>query len=116
MKTTKRPKLFHGRLNREILKQGWHQFQEFLNYKSEWYGSEIFLVPPQYTSQTCSSCFFVSKENRKTQRKFQCQKCGIRLDADYNASRIVRIRGQRMNALGGTKVASAYEEGTSKAV
>jgi putative transposase len=33
----------------------------------------LIAVPPQYTSQTCSSCGTVSKENRKTQSKFECE-------------------------------------------
>ena len=39
-----------------------------------------------YTSQTCSKCGNIDKENRQTQEKFECTKCGLKLNADHNAS------------------------------
>ena len=39
-----------------------------------------------YTSQTCSRCGNIDKENRQTQEKFECTKCGLKLNADHNAS------------------------------
>jgi len=38
-------------LNRSILKQGWHRFATYLEYKAKWYGSIIEYVDPKYTSQ-----------------------------------------------------------------
>ncbi|MCS7277328.1 MAG: transposase [Aquificaceae bacterium] len=31
---------------------------------------------PAYTSQTCSNCGYVDKENRKSRSEFECKLCG----------------------------------------
>ena len=49
-------------------------------------------VDPSYTSQTCSCCGYISKENRKTQETFSCVKCGFEMNADINASINIRNR------------------------
>lgn len=48
-------------------------------------GVDIQEVNPAYTSQQCSSCGFVAKENR-TGKKFQCLFCGRRVNADFNGA------------------------------
>ena len=39
-----------------------------------------------YTSQKCSRCRHIDKENRQTQEKFVCTECGFELNADHNAA------------------------------
>jgi len=73
-------------LGQSISDVGWGIFFEQLKYKAGWYGSEIISVNPAYTSQTCSKCGCVSKENRKTQAKFKCVECGFEINADENGS------------------------------
>ena len=73
-------------LNREIHNQGWYQFFMYLEYKLARRGGHLIKVPPEYTSQRCSSCGHVSKANRKSQSNFCCQKCGFKLNADWNAA------------------------------
>jgi putative transposase len=92
-------------LNREILKQGWYQFQQFLTYKCEWYGSLLVLVDPKNTSMQCSSCGYTAKENRKTQAVFKCEACGHKSNADHNAAKNILARGQRVLASGATALA-----------
>jgi IS605 OrfB family transposase len=58
---------------------------DMLNYCGK-FGIEVSLVNPAFTSQQCSKCGYISKENRKTQEKFLCVKCGYEINADYNAS------------------------------
>ena len=48
-------------------------------------GVHLQLVNPAHTSQTCSQCGFVHKQNRNCEI-FKCRNCGHTLDADYNAS------------------------------
>ncbi len=43
-------------------------------------------VKSAYTSQTCSMCYYVDKQNRPDQQTFCCQVCGYRTHADLNAS------------------------------
>ena len=61
-----------------------------IKYKAEEYGIELKLVNPQYTSQRCSQCGYIDKQNRPKEEKgqafFQCMKCGFSVNADYNAS------------------------------
>jgi IS605 OrfB family transposase len=49
-------------------------------------------VNPSYTSQTCSKCGSIHKENR-SQEVFKCIECGYETDADYNASVNILHRG-----------------------
>ncbi len=55
-------------------------------------GIEFIRTPPAYTSQICSVCGFQHRNNRKGE-KFLCGKCGIEMDADYNASINILHRG-----------------------
>lgn len=73
-------------LNRSILQQSWGKFFELLEYKLERNGGKLIRVDPEYTSQTCSCCGHISKENLLTQAKFVCQACHTEFQADYNAS------------------------------
>ena len=41
---------------------------------------------PAYTSQICSGCDYIAKENRKNQETFVCAFCGKSKNADTNAS------------------------------
>lgn len=55
-------------------------------------------VPPQYTSQRCSSCGLICKSNRRGET-YKCS-CGNILDADLNASlNILHIGAYGLNAL-----------------
>lgn len=79
-------------LNKSILDQGWFEFRRQLGYKLDWRGGNLLVIPPQYTSQACSQCGCVDKENRKTQAKFKCTVCGFEANADYNAAiNILRV-------------------------
>ena len=49
-------------------------------------GIKVRYVDPAYTSQTCSRCNNLDRENRQTQDKFKCNKCGFELNADHNAA------------------------------
>ena len=70
-------------LNRSILDQGWREFRRQLDYKLQWSGGELVLVPPQNTSRTCPECGHVSKQNRSTQARFECVVCGFQAQADW---------------------------------
>ena len=76
-----------SRLARSIGDVSWSMFRSMLQYKSQWYGREFVLVDPKYTSQTCYMCGHVSKNNRETQSKFKCEKCGFETNADENAAK-----------------------------
>ena len=87
-------------LNRSILDQGWFEFRRQLEYKQSWNGGEVIAVAPQYTSQRCSCCGSVTKENRQTQAKFACIACGYQANADVNAAMNILAAGHAVLACG----------------
>lgn len=82
-----------GGLNRVLLDLGVSEFYRQLEYKAKWYGRELIKVDPKYTSQECSNCNHISKNNRKSQSKFECESCGHTANADYDAAQVILGRG-----------------------
>ena len=62
----------------------------------EQFGIQIIAVNPAYTSQECSRCHHVSKNNRKSQKDFVCQHCHFSCNADVNAGRVINQRRSLM--------------------
>ena len=88
-------------LNKSILDQGWSMLVDMLEYKQQWRGGLLVKVDPRYTSQTCSSCGHIAKENRLTQAKFSCIECGFSENADINASRNILAVGHTVLSVEG---------------
>ena len=67
---------------------------EYVSYRAEERGIVVEQVNPQYTSQRCSQtdCGFTHPDNRPSQERFECQKCGYELHADYNATKNVGFK------------------------
>ena len=55
-------------------------------------GIRVHTTPSFYTSQACPICGHVSKNNRKTQEEFICEKCDYSLNADHNAAINIWLR------------------------
>ncbi len=87
-------------LNRSIMDQGWYEFRRQLQYKLEWAGGMLVVVPPHNTSRTCPCCGHISPDNRCTQARFLCVQCGHRNHADVVGAINVLERGQRLLACG----------------
>lgn len=64
----------------------YYELQQMIQYKADREGIKVRFINPAYTSQTCSKCGHVDRENRKTQAQFECVECGFKLNADHNAS------------------------------
>ncbi|MCC8458130.1 RNA-guided endonuclease TnpB family protein [Photorhabdus aegyptia] len=88
-------------LNRSILAQGWYEMRRQLEYKQRWRGGRVLAVPPAYTSQRCSCCGYIAKENRRSQSQFACQVCGYTANADVNGARNILAAGHAVLACGG---------------
>jgi putative transposase len=74
-------------LNRGILDNVPGERRRQLAYKARWFGSELRLVPPAGTSQTCSACGVRDPESRPgCGREFACTACGHQAHADRNAA------------------------------
>lgn len=80
-------------LNRNLAGVATGRFIKKISENMTEYGSKIVLVPPEYSSQTCSHCLHVSKHSRVTREAFQCTHCGHEDHADYNAAKVILIRG-----------------------
>ena len=90
----------HGRnvkaksgLNKSILDQGWGMMVDMIEYKQHWQGGLLIKINPRYTSQTCSQCQHIAKENRRSQARFECVKCTYVANADFNAARNILAAG-----------------------
>jgi len=88
-------------LNKAILDQGWSEFRRQLEYKQEWRGGEVLVVPAKNTSRCCSVCGNTSKENRRTRDRFCCLACGYQAEADFNAAKNILAAGHAVLACGG---------------
>jgi putative transposase len=73
------------KLNREMLMLGVSQFLFYLEYKLQAKNGMLIRVEPEYTSQRCSVCGTIRKENRDG-RIYKCNVCGNVIDADINAA------------------------------
>lgn len=74
-------------LNRNILQSNWYKLQSTLEYKAKAVGGKVVTVDPAYTSQACTECHYVHKDNRPNQSTFKCVKCGHSDNADMNAAK-----------------------------
>ena len=87
-------------LNKAILDQGWFEFRRQLEYKLNWAGGRLVAVPPHHTSLTCPACDYVAAQNRTSQAKFTCVRCGYENHADVVGAMNVLARGYRVIACG----------------
>ncbi|WP_406368480.1 transposase [Streptomyces sp. NBC_00647] len=79
-------------LNKSIHDAGWGVFLGILAHKAESAGRMLVPVDPRNTSRTCPRCGHVSGENRTTQEKFECVKCGHTANADTVGALNVAVR------------------------
>jgi IS605 OrfB family transposase len=70
----------------------YYDLQTKIKYKAKEVGIDIVYIKPKYTSQRCSKCGYIDKENRNKQASFVCLKCGFKANADYNASQNISIK------------------------
>lgn len=73
-----------------------------INNIAESKGINVVKVLPYYTSQQCSQCGAIDKDNRLGEN-FLCTACGFEIDADYNASINILHRGTYSSSLPLTK-------------
>ncbi len=85
-----------GKKNREKNKTGesfkssinsweFYQLQTMIEYKAKICGIPLVYVDPKYTSQKCSKCGLIAKNNRKG-KNYTCTQCGHVDHADANAA------------------------------
>lgn len=81
------------KLAKAIGNASWYDFRTMLEYKCKWYGKQLIVVPPHYTSQECSNCHHNSGEKTLDIREWTCNNCGIHHDRDINAATNILAKG-----------------------
>ena len=77
------------------------QLRLLTQYKAVIAGVSVLLVPPAYTSQTCSRCGHVHPVKGKSYRsgkRFKCGHCGFEHDADVNAAKNIAALGRAVTS------------------
>ena len=69
------------------------QLQQFIEYKAEDSGKTVIYLNPKHTSQKCSNCGYIDRNNRHGS-VFHCLNCSFDLHADLNASRNIEVLGK----------------------
>ena len=77
---------------KSIADASWSTFFAHLLCKAEEAGREVVRVNPAYTSQTCSGCGH-RQPMPLSVRVYECPRCGLVLDRDYNGSKNILEEG-----------------------
>jgi len=75
------------RLNRLISNFGKRYINEKIGRIKQFYGIEVIFINPAYTSQECSNCGYIDKDNRKDTHTFECKACGNKINAQVNGAK-----------------------------
>lgn len=79
------------KLAKSISDASWIQFRTWIEYFGKVFGKITIAVPPQYTSQNCSSCG--ETVNKTLSERTHVCKCGCILDRDENAALNILAKG-----------------------
>jgi transposase len=88
-------KKFHARAFRQLY--------DYVTYKIEVEDIEVTQVDPAYTSKRCSKCGTMLDENRRSQTKFCCKKCGYGVNTAKNTG-FRLLRAETLALYGGRHV------------
>ena len=100
-------------LNRLIRDCSWGNLTEKIESVAAKFGSICVDVNPKFTSQKCSHCGHIEKENRNKER-FLCLNCGFLADADIQASINIGIKGLKTLGISQSKLLMVNQKVTPK--
>ncbi|MFX1507412.1 MAG: RNA-guided endonuclease TnpB family protein, partial [Promethearchaeota archaeon] len=101
---SKKKKKVSKALRKKFGNWSYYQLEQFIIQRAEKVGKTVLFVNPRYTSQRCSRCGYISKNNRSSQSNFLCKECFFDLNADLNAARNLSNFGKAK--IGGASVNS----------
>jgi putative transposase len=88
----RRVKARKGKQARRIHGWSFDQIRTFIAYKAEERGCTVVGVDPRHTSQACSRCGHIARNNRRSRGWFQCRACGFQVHADLNGARNIAAK------------------------
>lgn len=72
---------------KQVQKIGLYEFKRQMEYKCKWNNIEFIQVDRYYpSSKMCSQCGEIKKDLKLSNRTYKCEKCGLIIDRDFNAS------------------------------
>lgn len=84
-------------ISRQISDVSWGILIRMLEYKCDWYGRDLIKVDTYFpSSKRCSNCGNLKDELKLSQRTYECEKCSVSLDRDYNAALNILKEGLRI--------------------
>lgn len=84
----------NSRIAKSITDASWSLFTQWLRYFGNIFGKVVAAVPPNYTSQDCSSCG--ERVHKALSVRTHICKCGCVLDRDENASLNILAKGLKL--------------------
>jgi len=92
---------------------GWNMFASMIAYKAESAGCKAVFVNPKDTTKECSNCG-TKTEKALSERTHICPSCGLSVDRDINAARVILKRAtvgmMGSNASGDERMLSSLKE------
>ncbi len=98
-------------LNRLIRDCSWGNLKSKIESVAAKFGSICLDVNPKFTSQQCSHCGHIAKENRNKER-FLCLNCGFFSDSDVQASVNIGIKGLKTLGISPSKLLIVHQKVT----
>ena len=75
---------------RGILSLSHFSFRQRLIYQCKKQKNLLIITEEPYTSKTCSNCG--NEQEIGSKKTFECEKCKIKIDRDYNGARNILLR------------------------
>jgi transposase len=78
-------------VSRVISLSSQYRFRQIMLQKAEKYSANVILCKEYYTSRTCTRCGSI-KNDLGSSKTYQCAKCGLCVDRDYNGARNIMLK------------------------
>lgn len=99
------------KLSRHIMDQSFSEFRRQLEYKSNWYESELIIVDRFFpSSKMCHACHEINDALTLSDRYWTCDHCGITHDRDLNAA--INLEKYKNHTVSSTEINACGEEGS----
>lgn len=101
------------KLSRHIMDQSFSEFRRQLEYKSNWYDSELIVADRFFpSSKMCSACHEINDALTLSDRHWICDHCGITHDRDLNAAINLENYSATKNTASFAEINACGEEGS----